>query len=73
MVLDAVDLSPASLRGLVEEFVSRDGTDYGPLEKTLYEKVASVMRQIEAGGVCIVFDRDEERANLVPAREVLGV
>lgn len=73
MVLDAADLSPASLRGLVEEFVSRDGTDYGRLEKTLDEKVASVMRQIEAGDVCIVFDRDEERANLVPAREVLGV
>ncbi len=24
------DLSPEALRGLVEEFVTRDGTDYGP-------------------------------------------
>ena len=28
-------LTPAALRGLAEEFVTRDGTDYGHVEKTL--------------------------------------
>ena len=67
LVLDPKDLSADSLRGLVEEFVSRDGTDYGRLEKTLDDKVDAVMRQLDAGEVCIVFDREEERANLVSA------
>ena len=70
LVLDSADLSADSLRGLVEEFVSRDGTDYGRLEKTLDEKVDAVMRQLEVGEVCVVFDRDEERANLVLAAEL---
>ena len=32
-------LTPEALRSLTEEFVTRDGTDYGPVEKTLAEKV----------------------------------
>ena len=70
LVLDPKDLSADSLRGLVEEFVSRDGTDYGRLEKSLDQKVDAVKRQLEVGEVCIVFDRDEERANLVLARDL---
>lgn len=70
LVLDASDLSPQALHGLIEEFASRDGTDYGRSEKTLEEKVAIVRRQIDKGDVCIVFDRDEARANLVLARNL---
>ena len=47
-------LSPAALQGLLEEFVSREGTEYGAREYTLSEKVASVQRQIERGEVVIV-------------------
>jgi hypothetical protein len=54
----------------VEEFASRDGTDYGASEMTLEQKVAIVVKQLESGDVRIVFDRDEERANLVLAREL---
>jgi uncharacterized protein YheU (UPF0270 family) len=56
-----------SVSGLVEEFVSRDGTGYGRLEKTLDEKLGAVLRQREVGEVCIVFDRNEDRTNLVLA------
>ena len=37
LVLDASALSADALHGLVEEFASRDGTDYGLTEKTLEE------------------------------------
>lgn len=70
LVLDPEQLSPEALHGLVEEFATRDGTDYGASEKTLEQKVAAVLRQLESGEVRIVFDRDEERANLVLAREL---
>ena len=68
LVLEAEGLSAEALRGLIEEFVSRDGTDYGNLEKSLDAKCSAVMRQLENGDVCIVFDREEARANLIPAR-----
>jgi uncharacterized protein YheU (UPF0270 family) len=58
-------LSADALRGLVEEFVTRDGTDYGVRERTLDEKIRDVMRQLERGEVKIMFDPASRSANLV--------
>ncbi|MGH0036570.1 MAG: YheU family protein [Myxococcota bacterium] len=66
--IDPSSLSPEALRGVVEEFVTRDGTDYGAVEKSLDEKVRDVLVQIERGEVKIVFDPESERVNLVGVR-----
>jgi uncharacterized protein YheU (UPF0270 family) len=63
-------LSPQALRGLVEEFVTRDGTDYGAVERSVDEKIAQVEAQLASGEVRIVFDPETESANLVPARQL---
>ena len=68
--LDPGDLSAGALRGLVEEFVTRSGTDYGEIERSTDEKIADVMVQLERGDVRIVFDPQTESANLVSAREL---
>ena len=59
-------LTPAALRGLAEEFVTRDGTDYGQLEKTLDQKVAALMRQLERGEAAIVYDSESQTTSIVP-------
>lgn len=61
-------LSPAALRGVIEAFVLREGTDYGERERTLEEKVADVRRQLVRGEATIVFDPDTESVDLVPTR-----
>jgi len=61
-------LAPETLRALVEEYITREGTDYGLEEKTLEEKVADVMRQLERGEAKIVFELETATANIVPAR-----
>jgi len=48
-------LSAQALRGVIESFVLREGTDYGERERTLESKVASILRQLERGEVRIVF------------------
>jgi uncharacterized protein YheU (UPF0270 family) len=58
-------LAAEVLRRLVEEFVTRDGTDYGATERTLAEKVALVMRQLETGEVAIVVDVERETIDIV--------
>jgi uncharacterized protein YheU (UPF0270 family) len=58
-------LSADALRGLVEEFVTRDGTDYGVRERTLDDKIRDVMRQLERGEVKIMFDPASRSANLL--------
>jgi uncharacterized protein YheU (UPF0270 family) len=51
---------------VAEEFVTRDGTDYGAAEKTLDEKVADVRRQLERGQAAIVYDAASDTINIVP-------
>ena len=59
-------LSPEVLEGLVEEFVSREGTEYGGREFSLAEKVEQVKAQIKSGKVVIVFDEKSDTCNLLP-------
>ncbi len=63
------ELQPATLRALVEEFITRDGTDYGPREAGFETKVDQVMRQIQSGRIKIVFDAKTQSCDI---REVLG-
>ena len=59
------ELAPDVLRRLIEEVVTRDGTDYGTVERTLAEKVAAVMRQLETGDVAIEVDSEHETIDIV--------
>ena len=56
MLIPHRELSAEALQGVIEEFVTRDGTDYGEVEVGLAEKVALVKRQLDAGLAAIVFD-----------------
>lgn len=58
-------LSPETLRSLAEEFVTRDGTDYGAEERTLDQKVAGLMRQLETGEAKIFYESESETINIV--------
>jgi len=60
-------LGADTLRALIEEFVTRSGTDYGAQEASFDRKIADIMRQLERGDVRIVFDGATGTANIVPA------
>lgn len=62
-------LQPATLRSLIEEYVTRDSTDYGVRERSLEEKVEDVMRQLRRGEVTVVFDPATQTVNIVVARK----
>ena len=53
---------------MIEEFVTRDTTDYGVSEKRLDEKVADVMRQLERGEARIVLEPEDQRVHIAPGR-----
>jgi len=60
------ELSVDALRGLIESYVLREGTEYGAREFSLDEKVAHVMRQLERDEARIVFDPATESVDIVP-------
>ena len=47
MQIPSERLSPEALDGLVEEFVTRDGTDYGLKEQTTEEKKRTVREPVQ--------------------------
>jgi hypothetical protein len=62
-------LSPEALEGVVEEFVTRDGTDYGLSEVPLETKMNQVMNQLRTGDAVIVFDSESETCNIFRAND----
>jgi uncharacterized protein len=61
------ELSPAALRGVVESFVLREGTDYGEREVPFEVKVAEVLRQLERGEARVLYDPVSESVDIVVA------
>jgi hypothetical protein len=58
-------LSEAALRGVVEAFVLREGTDYGEQEISLERKVLDVLAQIRRGEARIVLAPGDESVTIV--------
>jgi uncharacterized protein len=58
-------LSADALRGIVEHFILREGTDYGAQEASFERKIADVMRQIDRREARILFDPVTESVTLV--------
>ena len=67
MIVPYNALEPDTLTALIEEFVSRDGTDYGDEEVSLSEKVSKVKTMLTTGEVVIVFIASSGECNIVRA------
>ena len=69
ILIPPAELSAEALRGVIESFVLREGTDYGAREFSLEEKVAHVRAQLERGQARILFDPESNTVTLmlVPA------
>lgn len=62
-------LTEEVLRGIIESFISREGTDYGDTELSLDEKVSRLMSLVMSREVVIFYDEASESVNIVPRDE----
>jgi uncharacterized protein YheU (UPF0270 family) len=67
VVVPYTELSEDALRGVLESFVLREGTDYGEREFSLDQKVQHVLGQLRRGEARIVFDPATETIDIVIA------
>ena len=58
-------LSPTALRAVVEEFVTRDGTDHSSVE----HRIELVLHQLDVGGVELHVEPETETCNILPLDE----
>jgi uncharacterized protein YheU (UPF0270 family) len=61
MLIPHATLPPATLRAVVQEFVTRDGTDHSSVDG----RIESVLRQLDMGRVELHFDEDTKTCNIL--------
>ncbi len=69
MLIPHTLLDPETLQRLLEDFVTRDGTDNG-YDASLEQRVERLRRQLERGDLLIVFHPETGDASLAHRRDV---
>ena len=69
MIIPANTLAPETLRAVIENVITREGTDYGELEFSMDEKVAQILLLIKRNEIVVVFDEDSESVALMNTQE----
>jgi len=57
-------LSAEALHGVIKEFISRDGTDYGEFEASVEKKFRQVKQKLENGLAVLIYDDEMETTNI---------
>ena len=69
MIVPWQQINTDTLHQLLEEFVSRDGTDYGAYETSLADKVSQLEIQLKQKRILVVYSELHESINIVPAEQ----
>ena len=62
-------LTRKALQGVVEEYISRSGTDYGEIEASWETKFRQVKYKLENGSAVLIFDDETETTNIFLAED----
>ncbi len=65
VIVPYTKIDQQALLKLVEEFVTRDGTDYGESEIPTEQKVAQVLQLLKSGRAVVVFDPESDTATIL--------
>ena len=69
MIVPWQQINTDTLHQLLEEFASRDGTDYGAYETSLADKVSQLEIQLKKKRILVVYSELHESINIVPAEQ----
>ncbi|QTH62861.1 YheU family protein [Psychrosphaera ytuae] len=72
MIVPWQQLNPDTLESILEEFIMREGTDYGEYEVSLDDKKSQLQEQLRRGDIVLVYSELHETVNLMPASEFKG-
>ncbi|HEY3699783.1 MAG TPA: YheU family protein [Spongiibacteraceae bacterium] len=65
LIVPPEQLSDEALQGVIEEFIMREGTDYGAVEWSLADKARQLRAQLRSGAAQIVFDPITESCTIM--------
>ena len=59
-------LSPDTLEQILDDIVSRDGTDYGDYDLSVAQKREQALGYLKSGEAFLLFDTESETIKMVP-------
>jgi len=62
-------LDQTTLNNLIEQYILREGTDYGEVEFSLQEKTEQIIQQIKSEDIYIMYSELNESVTLVSKQE----
>ena len=66
MIIPLEQLSSEALTAIIEDFILREGTEYGAFDVSKQDKVAQVKQHLEQGRAVLVYSELHESVNILP-------
>lgn len=66
MIIPLEQINEETLTAIIEEFILREGTDYGVIDASKADKIAQVKLQLQQGSAVIVYSELYESVNILP-------
>jgi len=70
MIIPPERLTEQVLKGLLEAYITREGTDYGETELSLAQKVDQLLPLVYTGEVMVCYDEVSESTTLLTRHEL---
>jgi hypothetical protein len=67
MIIPLTQISAATLDAIIEDFVLREGTEYGLEDISQEDKIAQVKHQLNNGNAVLVYSELHESVNILPS------
>ncbi|MEC7765402.1 MAG: YheU family protein [Pseudomonadota bacterium] len=68
MDIPYTEISEEALKAIIQEYITREGTEYGIKEYSFEQKIEQIKQQLLKGDIKINFDDETQTCNLVPNR-----
>ena len=66
MIIPLEQLNEDTLYAIIEDFILREGTDYGAIDATKEDKISQVKLQLKQGNAVLVYSELHESVNILP-------
>jgi len=69
MIIPLDQLPTDTLTAIIEDFILREGTEYGTTDISKKDKVIQVKQQLEQGSAVLVYSELHESVNILPREQ----
>jgi len=66
MIIPLEQLNEDTLYAIIEDYILREGTDYGAIDATKADKISQVKLQLKQGSAVLVYSELHESVNILP-------